>query len=413
MAKEHTLRVGYTTPGWPLKSYPNGIVAYVQNITYLQEDKIDAVIFTDNLEDNPTAQQLILLSKQSNFRIFIDKIVDKIYNLAKISSVSIRYKRGLNFHSKAISKAIKQLDNPLDIIEIEESFGIAHGLVKQTNVPVVVRIHGPWFIHGPIMEMDSSPDYNLRVIYEGEAIKNAHGVTAPSLDVLDRVRKFYDIEIPNAMVIPNPVLKVPEEKHWKYEESRKPFILVVARFDLHKGGDLVLDAFRSVALKNDEIELLFVGPDRGLSVKGKQLYFSDYLEQFIPEENIKKRIKFLGHCNQEKISELRKTSLVTLICSRYENFPLSLLEALAHGCPTVATSVGGINEIIIDGYNGLLANVESTEDIANKLLELIDNPKKMKELSKNAIEDCEKRFSPNVVALQSLEFYQSIIKNGN
>jgi glycosyltransferase involved in cell wall biosynthesis len=413
MAKKHTLRVGYTTPGWPLKSFPNGIVAYVQNLTFQQEDKIDAVIFTDNLEDNPTHQHLVFLSKESKFRITLYKIIDKILNCAKISSVSIGYKRGLNFHSKAISQSIKQLDKPLDIIEIEESFGIAHSLVQKTNVPVVVRIHGPWFIHGPIMEMDTKPDYNLRVFYEGEAIKNAHGVSAPSLDVLDRVRKFYGIKIPNAKVIPNPVLKVPTDKHWSYVASRKPFILIVARFDLHKGGDLALDAFRIVALKNNEIELLFVGPDRGLSVNGKQLYFSDYLQQFIPEDNIKKRISFLGHCNQEKISELRKSSLATLICSRYENFPLSLLEALAHGCPTVATSVGGINEIIIDGYNGLLASVDSTEDIANKLLELIDNPEKMKELSKNAINDCEKRFSPNVVANQSLEFYQSVIKNRN
>jgi glycosyltransferase involved in cell wall biosynthesis len=63
--------------------------------------------------------------------------------------------------------------------------------------------------------------------------------------------------------------------------------------------------------------------------------------------------------------------------SRYKNFPHSLFDALFYGCPTVATSVSGIKEIVIEGYNWLLANVESTEDIASNVLNLINNPEKM------------------------------------
>jgi glycosyltransferase involved in cell wall biosynthesis len=410
MDKKDILRVGFFSPGWPLKNFPNGIVAYIQNITYGQEDKIEPVIFANSLVDDKPKNDLIDLSSLINDRSLLDKILDKIIYTTKLECFApIRYKREIEQITKKISIAIKQLNPPLNILEIEESFGLAHFLVKKTNVPIVTRIHGPWVIHGPIMQMDSSPDYKSRVFYEGEAIKNSHGVTAPCLDVLERVRDYYGIELPNARVIPNPVLEVPKDKHWQYDTSNSPFILVVARFDLHKGGDLAVDAFRYIALKNKDIELFFVGPDRGLTVKGNQFHFNAYLERYVPEEAIKKRIRFLGHCDQAHISDLRKRSLVTMVCSRYENFPLSLLEALSAGCPTVATAVGGMKEIITNDYNGLLASTESPQDIADKVLSLINDPIKMQFLSKNAIEDCKKRFSPEVVATQTHDFYKSVI----
>lgn len=410
MDKKNILRVGYVSPGWPLKNFPNGIVTYIQNIIYKQEDKIDALILTDNLIEVAPNSNLINLSTIINQRSIFEKFFDKVINSINIHSfVPIRYTRRMEYNSQKITRALNQLEVPLNILEIEESFGASHFLVNKTNVPIVTRIHGPWFIHGPIMEMDSMEDFHLRVYYEGEAIKNSHGVTAPCLDVLERVRNYYGIALPNAKVIPNPVVEIPQSKQWQYNTVGKPYILVVARFDLHKGADLAIDAFRYIAQKIDDIELFFVGPDRGLSIDGKELKFNEYIQRFIPEENIKTRIKFLGHCDQEKISVLRKDSLVTMVCSRYENFPLSLLEALSYGCPTVATAVGGIKEIIMDGYNGLLANAESSEDIAHKVIALINNPKKMKELSKNAVEDCVKRFSPDVVATQSIEYYQTLI----
>ena len=74
--------------------------------------------------------------------------------------------------------ALNNSDLPIDILEIEESFGTASLVIKKTKVPLVTRLHGPWFIHGPIMKMDSNLDYQTRVFYEGEAIKNSSGITS-------------------------------------------------------------------------------------------------------------------------------------------------------------------------------------------------------------------------------------------
>ncbi|MES2499986.1 MAG: glycosyltransferase family 4 protein [Pseudomonadota bacterium] len=404
------LVIGYVAPGWPLSHFPNGIVAYIHNLLSGLDAKTQPIIFAVSTLNDDLKDSIIDLSKLDVKKPFLQRLLDSIlFRLNESFKRNFQYQRGIAENASKILLGIQQLHMPLDVLEMEESFGTASYLFKRTNIPIVTRLHGPWFLIGPILRAENDWDFKLRVAYEREAIENAHGVTSPSLDVLEKVRQYYDITLPHAQVIPNPVLEVAIEKQWQYDINTLPFILFVGRFDSVKGGDLILESFRLIAQKNTEIKLFFVGPDRGLLLEGKAVKFEEYVNQYIPEKDIKNRIQFLGHCDHERISDLRKNALVTVVCSRYENFPLSLLEALAAGCPTVATVAGGMKEIVIDDYNGLLAESESPKSIAEKVFMLISDPEKMQRLSKNAIEDCKKRFSPEVVAAQTVEYYQSVL----
>ena len=404
------LTIGFISPGWPLSQFPNGIVAYVQAILSGLPINIKAVVFADPVVGIDLKNQLIDLSKFKIKRNLLQKTIDWFCSRIKLPfAASMSYKARVIESAEKIYVAMQQLDSPIDILEMEESFGTAMHLVERCKIPIVTRLHGPWAVIGPILNMHKNLDFKTRLFYEGEAIKNSHGLTAPSLDVLEKVRKYYGLSLPNAQVIYNPVQEVSTEKQWQYDLIKKSYILFVGRFDEVKGADLLLNAFRLIAVKHLDIKLIFVGPDNGLNIEGKTFMFNDYVERFISEGNIKQRIQFLGHCSSDTIAELRKAALVTVICSRYENFPVSLLEALAAGCPTVATAVGGIKEIITDGYTGLLAEPESAESIAEKVLELIENPEMMKVMSKNAIEDSKRRFSPTAIAAQTLDYYQTVL----
>ena len=404
------LTIGFISPGWPLSQFPNGIVAYVQAILSGLPINIKAVVFADPVVGIDLKNQLIDLFKFKIKRNLLQKTIDWFCSRIKLPfAASMSYKARVIESAEKIYVAMQQLDSPIDILEIEESFGTAMHLVERCKIPIVTRLHGPWAVIGPILNMHKNLDFKTRLFYEGEAIKNSHGLTAPSLDVLEKVRKYYGLSLPNAQVIYNPVQEVSTEKQWQYDLIKKSYILFVGRFDEVKGADLLLNAFHLIAVKHLDIKLIFVGPDNGLNIEGKTFMFNDYVERFISEGNIKQRIQFLGHCSSDTIAELRKAALVTVICSRYENFPVSLLEALAAGCPTVATAVGGIKEIITDGYTGLLAEPESAESIAEKVLELIENPELMKALSKNAIEDSKRRFSPTAIAAQTLDYYQTVL----
>jgi glycosyltransferase involved in cell wall biosynthesis len=259
------------------------------------------------------------------------------------------------------------------------------------------------------MNLENAPDYQNRVACEGLAIRASHGVSSPSLDVLNQVREFYGLELPNAEVIPNPVLEVPDEWRWRGVKTNSQKLLFVGRFDLHKGGDLVIDAFRMLAEGNHDIKLIFAGMDRGIILNNKTMHLREYIDTFITEQHIKDRIEFLGYCSARQIAQLRQDSLVTIVASRYENFGMSLLEALSAGCPVVATAIGGNKEIITDGSNGILAEAGSAESLYEKVLMLIDKPDLMLNLSKNAIVSCKAKYSPSIVAEQTLTFYKTIL----
>ena len=359
----------------------------------------------DNFDELIIDLSQIKASKQLHSRL-----IDKILCQVRIHNVEqFLCQRRWSYVGKRIIAGIESLTTVPDLIEIEESRGLGKSLVLDASQTVITRLHGPWFIHAHILELDKKSDFQPRVKAEGDAIKMSHGITSPSLDVLEQVRDYYDCALSEAKVIPNPVPSVVKSQQWQYQPVDIQTILMVGRFDLLKGGDLALDAFRIIAIQNKEVELLFVGPDNGVIVEGKQYSFNEYMAVFIPEAEIKRRINFLGHCEAEKVAKLRRKASVTMMTSRHENFPMSLLEAVATGSPVVATAVGGIKEIITHDFNGLLAEPGSSESIAERVLELLGDAEKSSLLSRNAIEDSKKRFSPDVVAKQTMSFYQSII----
>ena len=77
----------------------------------------------------------------------------------------------------------------------------------------------------------------------------------------------------------------------------------------------------------------------------------------------------------------------------------------------MVSAVGGLTEIITDGFNGLLVKRESYEDIAEKVVSLMNDSATMQRLSDNAIVDSTARFSPKIVADQTVEYYRKIIAN--
>lgn len=405
------LSVAYLTPSWPLNSKPNGIVSYVNNITLGFEEEVNFNIFTRELTPGASGPFVFDLLEQERKRSLYSRLNDRVLfsqlNNQFIKDICRDYRA--TQECRTIINAINSAETEFDVLEVEESFGRAKFLVQQTNIPVVTRLHGPWFIHGPIMKLDHAEDYHWRVKTEGEGILASQGVTAPSMDVLNKVREYYELPLLDAKVIPNPVLPVPKEKQWRYDSGGNVSILVVGRFDLHKGGDLVLDAFDIIASKNKDVDLIFVGPDRGVIIDHVEYDFYGYVDKFIKTNSIKKRIRFLGYCSPEEIAELRRNTTITVMPSRYETFSISMVEALAAGSPVVASAVGAISELVIDGFNGLLAEPESAESIADNVLKLLDDPGKMKELSANAIEDSIRKYSPAVVAEKTEAYYRSLL----
>jgi glycosyltransferase involved in cell wall biosynthesis len=100
---------------------------------------------------------------------------------------------------------------------------------------------------------------------------------------------------------------------------------------------------------------------------------------------------------------------ITLIASRYENFPYAALEALSCGAPTVATAVGGVPEIVEDEISGLLVPSGDPEAMAKACLRLIADPDLAVRLGAKGRTEVVDRFQPETIAKDVEALVQQVL----
>ncbi|HSP72133.1 MAG TPA: glycosyltransferase, partial [Gaiellaceae bacterium] len=76
------------------------------------------------------------------------------------------------------------------------------------------------------------------------------------------------------------------------------------------------------------------------------------------------RVRFLGAQPRERVVELFHAADATILSSSWENFPHTVVEALAVGTPVLAMEAGGVAEVVRDGVNGLLVPAGDTAALA-------------------------------------------------
>ncbi len=105
-------------------------------------------------------------------------------------------------------------------------------------------------------------------------------------------------------------------------------------------------------------------------------------ERLCRELNLCEHIKFLG--KQEALVELLNAADIFLIPSQSESFGLAALEAMACGLPVVASSVGGLPELVKHNETGFIAEIGDIDRMAKYVIDLLSNDKKYQIFSTNA-----------------------------
>ena len=124
---------------------------------------------------------------------------------------------------------------------------------------------------------------------------------------------------------------------------------------------------------------------------------------------VEKHIIFTGSIPSDQLPHYYVASDVVVVPSLQEGWGLVVTEAMATGKPVIGTEVGGIPDQIIDGYNGFLVPPRDPEAIARKIIELLENPEKTKEMGKKARQLVEEKFDIEIRVKKLVRLYKELL----
>ena len=155
-----------------------------------------------------------------------------------------------------------------------------------------------------------------------------------------------------------------------------PSFLFVGHLVYRKGIDNLLKAFKML-ITSDMIK----GKEPMLHIIGTGL-LEGSCKQFVALNGLTQKIKFWGEISESRKFQLIKGADIIVVPSRCEPFGIVALEGMAAGKPLIATSVGGIPEIVKHGLNGILTN-SSSEQIAEAMKTFCENKDLIEKYGKN------------------------------
>ena len=97
--------------------------------------------------------------------------------------------------------------------------------------------------------------------------------------------------------------------------------------------------------------------------------------KMITKNHLKDRFHFLGYKKQKELKNYYGVSDIYVLTSIYDNFPNSVLEAMAMSLPVIASNTGGLKQQVKNGKSGYLFNIDDKNDLKIKLLKLMKNSK--------------------------------------
>ncbi len=135
-----------------------------------------------------------------------------------------------------------------------------------------------------------------------------------------------------------------------------------------KGVDLLIDAFNGLAPSKVE-----------LNIFGASNSEIPYLKRLDRSQ----KVNFLGNYDNRDIAKVFQKIDILVVPSRwYENSPLVIHEAFLAGVPVITANIGGMAELVKDGENGLLFQVDNVQDLQAKMQRIIDHPDLLRTLTK-------------------------------
>lgn len=197
----------------------------------------------------------------------------------------------------------------------------------------------------------------------------------------------------------NKIIKIPYgvdlNKFYPKKKTDNIFrYIYVGTLSIRKGILYILEAFSELNLPNTE--LLLIG------------HINDEIKPLIEKYKRNKKIKFLGHIDQDYLVNFYNKSDVFVISSIEDGFAMVILQALACGLPVICSENSGGSELIKNGKNGYVVPIRNIKYLKFRMYQIYKNKKKREQI-KNLIIRNRKSFSWDTYGKRILTKYKSFI----
>lgn len=329
-----------------------------------------------------------LLSEHNNVKIISTYKLNHTPSFYIDKKIAIEYLiENLNPNKQELKSAIKSFNIILALKELVKSLKILYlrkslmiNAIKTLDCDIVIStriLHNNWvskYANNKIIKIAQEHNHhNNNNKYIKKLINSIQGFNY-FMPVSKELADFYKTKVKNTKVIyiPNFIEKFPTEK----STLKNKQLISVGRLDKIKGFDDLIDIFNLLQQYHSDWILHIVG--EGTEKRN--------LQNKINKLHLEKKAFLCGNKLSIELEKEYQNSSIYLMTSFSESFGLVLVEAASYGLPLIAfDSAQGAKEIIQNNKNGFLVPDRNKERFVQKIIEIIENPEKARELSENSL----------------------------
>ena len=270
---------------------------------------------------------------------------------------------------------------------------LARAMLDERRVRVMTTLHGTDIT---VLAQDPLLRDAIRL-----GIERSDVVTAVSQHLIDQTTELFQPRCPLVKVynfVDTAVFRRADcHTHWRdrFAPGGEPLIVHISNFRPIKRTVDVVAVFREIR-RRMPAKLLLVG-------EGPDL---DRARRAVSEQGLEKDATFLG--KREDVATLLAGADLFLLPSEQESFGLAALEAMACGVPVIATTAGGLPEVVVDGECGFLLPVGDVAGMAARAAALLQDRTRWEAFSRAARERAQRFNAPETVR-QYEELYERML----
>jgi glycosyltransferase involved in cell wall biosynthesis len=294
---------------------------------------------------------------------------------------------------KVIRKEMKHVDYQVITTQDVLYAGLVGYIIsKMYHRPLYVQMHGD-HLDNPRWFQSKVGKFNRAMNVVGKFIlKRADAVRVVSSRLRNQIIQNYNIK-------PEKIISIPigtdiSNFAGGENEKREPRIFFAQRLIHEKCPLLFCQIVKEVM---DEYPHVTVG------IAGEG-FLQPEMEAFFTQHGLRERVTFYGKVSQSELPKLYRTSYCYIHTADWEGWGMSMIEAMAAGCPVVTTDTGCAGEAIRHNETGLVTAVNDKEALVRETKRLFADSTLWESLAKNGLEEA-KEWSFDTLAKKNMEWY--------